>query len=287
MLKMTSKMKRFWSLALTMIMVLSMGLVVSAATMDKNMTNSSTQWTVKVKPGESVRLYASPAGSDWSATGFTKPEEGQATSNVSWTSTNSSIAAVVSTGFEDAPTSIAGLAGLYCAYADVEVPADTTIGSCSIAATNTEVNPNSTVNFTVVVDSSVEENASNIIVRLPNLDGELSLEMVCHTTMNFATPLDALKQLKADPDNGFTYETQYSDTYITSMTYLNKTETTKTVGDITYGWNYRVYRNDMRVDDSAVMSSDAFQLQNNDVVIWYYGSPAEAEKYFTITIPVE
>lgn len=57
-----------------------------------------------------------------------------------------------------------------------------------------------------------------------------------------------------------------------------------------YGWNYKVYRlnatdnESYLVKDSAVIAADVFQLQDNDTVVWMYGTMEDAEAYFADTL---
>ena len=158
--------KKLVSLVLVMTMVMAMGITSFAATSDPNMTNDYSQCTLQVAPGAEVTLYASPAAKDtYAATGF---DTDATTADVAWTSTNTDIAVVEenSIGFKtvDANDGVSSLTGLYCAKATVKVPATATIGSCSIEARNTKTN--AYVNFTIVVDTTVTQDADNVNVYL-------------------------------------------------------------------------------------------------------------------------
>ena len=269
---------------LAMVFTLMLSIPAFAATLDANMTSDYSQWTVEVAPGSSVTLYASPANSSYTATGF---DANATTDQVSWTSSNTSIATVSSVGFENAPASVSGLTGIYCTKATVTVPSTATIGSCSIEAKN--LTTNAYVNFTVVVNSSATATASNVNVYIADYETTFPVAMVNHAVRNFATPIDAFMQLSADSDSGFSYTG--SSSYVSSITYdgvqiKDYTEYNADTGDYTYyGWNYRVYRqsgNDSYlIGDSAVLSADTFKLESNDTVVWMYGTMDAAESFFT------
>ena len=289
--------KKLVSLVLVMTMVMAMGITSFAATSDPNMTNDYSQWTLQVAPGAEVTLYASPASDVYYApTGF---DADATAADVAWTSSNTDIAVVEenSIGFKtvDANDGVSSLTGLYCAKATVKVPETATIGSCSIEAKNTKTN--AYVNFTIIVSTTTTQDASNVKVYLPDYTGmdanfpeNITAGSVTHSTRNFATPTDVFKKLAADSSYGFSYTG--SDSYIESITYAGvKIEFfyDKDTGD-SYGWNYRVYRlnaadnESYMVDDSAVIASDAFRLQDNDTVVWMYGTMEAAEAYFTKTL---
>ena len=282
--------KKLVSLVIVMTMVMAMGITSFAATSDPNMTNDYSQWTLQVAPGAEVTLYASPAAKDtYAATGF---DTDATTADVAWTSTNTDIAVVEenSIGFKtvDANDGVSSLTGLYCAKATVKVPATATIGSCSIEARNTKTN--AYVNFTIVVDTTVTQDADNVNVYLVDYMDTLAAGTVSHSTMNFATPTDALANLAANSDYGFSYNALGS--YIKSMTYADSEIEAYYNPDTkeSFGWNYRVYREDATgaesymVADSAIIASDAFQLQDNDTVVWMYGTMEAAEAFYTETL---
>lgn len=277
--------KRVLSLVVALVMVLAMSIPAFAATSDANMTNSYSQWTLEVAPGDSVTLYASPANASYTPTGFNTDAT---TADVAWSSSNDAIASVdqSSVGFETAPSNISGLSGIWCTKAIVKVPASAEIGSCSIEAKNAVTG--SSVNFTILVKSAATANAENVSVYLPDYSVTLDAGTVYHTTTNFATPMDALKQLKADAASGFSYEG--SESYISSITYKGDklseyTEVDPDTGKyIYYGWNYRVYRkngNDSYlVADSSVIAANAFQLKNDDTIVWMWGTADAAKEFF-------
>ena len=282
--------KKLVSLVLVMTMVMAMGITSFAATSDPHMTNDSKQWTLQVAPGAEVTLYASPATDPYYVpSGFNADAT---TTDVRWTSSNANIAAVKENtiGFKTVTDAdgLDSLTGLYCTMATVKVPETATIGSCSIEARNTKTN--AYVNFTIVVDSTVTQDADNINVYLVDYMDTLEAGTVSHSSMNFATPTDALANLAANSDYGFSYNAIGS--YIKSMTYAD-TEIEAyydyTTGD-SYGWNYRVYRlnatdaESYMVADSAIIASDAFQLRDNDTIIWMYGTMEAAEAFYTETL---
>lgn len=291
--------KKLVSLVLVMTMVMAMGITSFAATSDPHMTNDSRQWTLQVAPGAEVTLYASPATDPYyTPSGF---DTDATTADVAWTSTNTDIAVVKENtiGFATAPKSLSSLAGVYCTKATVKVPETATIGSCSIEAKNTKTN--AYVNFTIVVSTTTTQDASNVKVYLPdytdmdaNFPENITAGSITHSTRNFATPTDVFKKLAADSSYGFSYAG--SDSYITAITYAGveleaSYDYDATTGTSTsYGWNYRVYRlnatdhESYLVKDSAVIAADAFQLQDNDTVVWMYGTMEDAEAYFADTL---
>ena len=293
--------KKLVSLVLVMTMVMAMGITSFAATSDPNMTNDRTQWTLQVAPGAEVTLYASPATATYyTPSGF---DTDAATTDVAWTSTNTDIAFVEedTIGFKtvEAADGVSSLTDLYCAKATVKVPETATIGSCSIEAKNTKTD--AYVNFTIIVSSTTTQDASNVKVYLPDytdIDPDspenITVGSITHSTRNFATPTDVVKKLAADSKYGFSYEG--SDSYITSITYAGvpveaSYDYDATTGTyISYGWNYRVYRlnaadnESYLVKDSSIIAADAFRLQDNDTVVWKYGTMEEAEDYFKDTL---
>ena len=286
--------KKLVSLVLVMTMVMAMSITSFAATSDPHMTNDSTQWTLQVAPGSEVTLYASPATDPYyTPSGF---DTDATTADVAWTSTNTNIAVVEenSIGFKtvEANDGVSSLTGLYCAKATVKVPETATIGSCSIEAKNTKTN--AYVNFTIIVDTTTTQDAENVNVYLVDFMDTLEAGTVSHSTRNFATPTDAFKKLAADSSYGFSYAG--SDSYITAITYAGvelkaSYDYDATTGTYTsYGWNYRVYRlnatnnESYLVKDSAVIAADVFQLQDNDTVVWMYGTMEDAEAYFADTL---
>lgn len=298
--KMNLKVKRMLSLLVAMVMVLSMGVFSVAASDDPNMTNSSTQWTIEATAGSTVRLYASPANSSWTATGFTQPVEGQPVNKVDWTSTNEAIAKVKvvdnveQVGFETAPANITGLAGLYCAYADIEVVGSET-GSCSIQATNANVSGKPYVNFTIVVKPATPEGATDVRVDVYGLKADNSkvsstaLTVAPSADLKFATVMDSLEAFKtatADADKKFSYVAP-SAGYVTTLTYGDDSKS----AEGWEGWNYRVYNYDEEDDiyymdaTSTVVGANVCQVKTDSVVVWKYGTADAAKTFFdTLTV---
>ena len=106
---------------------------------------------------------------------------------------------------------------------------------------------------------------------------------------NYATPMTALTAMKSntpsstrikDHDGGQTG-------YVSSITgYQNGTTAVvkSASNDYVYGWNYRVYNlknnNYVLNSSSAYVGASVFKVSNGDAVLWYYGSYAEATKYY-------
>ncbi len=273
--------KKLVSLVLVMTMVMAMGITSFAATSDPNMTSS--EWTVYVAPGETTTLHVLPANGSYSGTSFSSTADAEA---VKWSTTNENIATIQSTSSET------GSDGLIYATAVVKVPETTKVGSCSIKAVNPATE--AYINTTVIVKSDVTQNAADVNVYVPDLGGDYSVASVSYSTEKFATPMDALKALKADTSNDFSYEG--TDTYVSKISANDAeleeyTDYDATTGAYTYyGWNYRVYRlnttgtdSDL-VDDSAVIGAGAFTLQDNDTVVWMWGSEEMANAFFTDTL---
>ena len=273
--------KKLVSLVLVMTMVMAMGITSFAATSDPNMTSS--EWTVYVAPGETTTLHVSPASSYYSATGFSSATDAEA---VNWTTTNSDIAVIKSTSSETSD------GGLIYATAVVEVPETATVGSCSVKAVNPATE--AYINITVIVKSDATQSVSDVNVYIPDLGGDYSVASVSYSTERFATPMDAFKALKADTSNDFSYEG--TNSYVSKISandaeleeYTDYDAATGTYAY--YGWNYRVYRlnatgtdSDL-VEDSAVIGAGAFTLQDNDTVVWLWGTEEMANDFFVDTL---
>lgn len=273
--------KKLVSLVLVMTMVMAMGITSFAATSDPNMTSS--EWTVYVAPGKTTTLHVLPANSSYSGTGFSSTADAEA---VKWSTTNENIATIQSTSSETSD------AGLIYATAAVKVPETAAVGSCSVKAVNPATG--AYINITVIVKSDATQNASDVNVYVPDLSGDYSVASVSYSTEKFATPMDALKALKADTSNDFSYEG--TDTYVSKISangaeleeYTDYDATTGTYAY--YGWNYRVYRlnatgtdSDL-VDDSAVIGAGAFTLQDKDTVVWLWGTEEMANAFFADTL---
>lgn len=106
---------------------------------------------------------------------------------------------------------------------------------------------------------------------------------------NYATPMTALTAMKSntpsatrikDHDGGQTG-------YVSSITgYQNGTTAVvkSASSDYVYGWNYRVYNlkkdNYVLNSSSAYIGASALKVSSEDAILWYYGSYAEATKYY-------
>lgn len=280
------KMNKFVSMLLVVAMIFAMSITAFAATTDPHMTADAGQWTVSVTPGQSVTLYASPATSYYTASGFSNATDAMA---VTWVSSNTAIATVGTISAATVNDASSSLNGLLCSAAVVTVPTTATIGSCSIQATNPE--NGEYVNFTIVVNSNATSDVANITVYVPDLAGYsgFSASTVNHSAAHFATPVDAMYALKNASGSEFSFNdhTSYpSDSYINDITcygvYLEDNYPDS------MGWGYRVYRqngNDSYlVADSAVIAVNAFKLESNDTIVWLYGDYTYLETAFPNTL---
>lgn len=267
--------KRIFAIVLALVMVFAMASVSFASNNDLNLTTDASLYTVTVAPGSSVILYACPANNYYSATSFDDEDTAKA---VSWTSSNTDIATVDSVGA--GTHTIPGVGNVLCSSGVISVPSTATIGSCSVEASRTNMIGNkASVNFTIIVDSTVTADAADVSVVIQDMNYPGNMVNVNHSSQKFATPMDALATIKA---NGEIDYSLWGSSYVGSITV--GTETKTATGN--YGWNYRVYRFDgaqdyFRVDESAVMSSDAFKLQDGDIVVWKYTTFDDAQTYFT------
>ena len=106
---------------------------------------------------------------------------------------------------------------------------------------------------------------------------------------NYATPMTALTAMKSDtPSSTRIKDHDGGQTgYVSSITgYQNGTTAVvkSASNDYVYGWNYRVYNlknnNYVLNSSSAYVGASVFKVSNGDAVLWYYGSYAEATKYY-------
>lgn len=107
---------------------------------------------------------------------------------------------------------------------------------------------------------------------------------------NYATPMTALTAMKSDTPSA----TRIKDHngvqmggYVSSITgYQNGTTAVvkSASNDYVYGWNYRVYNlknnNYVLNSSSAYIGASALKVSSKDAILWYYGSYAEATKYY-------
>ena len=106
---------------------------------------------------------------------------------------------------------------------------------------------------------------------------------------NYATPMTALTAMESDtPSSTRIKDHDGGQTgYVSSITgYQNGTTAVvkSASNDYVYGWNYRVYNlknnNYVLNSSSAYVGASVFKVSNGDAVLWYYGSYAEATKYY-------
>ncbi len=275
--------KKVLAVLMAVAMLFALSVTAFAATSDPNMTNDWQQWTVHVAPGSSIDLYACPANVYYSPTGFSA---GVTASDVSWTSGNTSIATVGTCTFVTLVDSTSSLDGLYVSKATISVPANATVGSTSITCTNTT--NGASVNFSVLVDSSTTEDVEDISVIIYDFLYETSFENVYHSCQNFTTPLEAMYAVKNEANSPIDFTYDSVSEYI-NMISLDEDEVPayyviENGQYVSYGWNFRVYRqsgtDSYLFADSKTMAVDAFQLQDNDTIVWVFGTFDMAEDTF-------
>jgi hypothetical protein len=276
-------MKKLLAVLMAVAMLFALSVTAFAATSDPNMTNDWQQWTVHVAPGSSIDLYACPANAYYSPTGFSA---GVTASDVSWTSGNTSIATVGTCTFVTLADSTSSLDGLYVSKATISVPSAATVGSTTITCRNNTTG--ASVNFSILVDSATTEDVEDISVIIYDFIYETSFEDVCHYYQNFTTPLDAMYAVKNETGSpiDFRYNALYENIEMISMNQDEIEEFYEIEGSnyIYYGWSFRVYRqcgNDSYLfADSETMAVDAFQLQDNDTIVWIFGTYDMVEPLF-------
>ena len=275
--------KKILAVVMAVAMLFALGLNAFAATSDPNMTNDWQQWTILVAPGSSVDLYACPANAYYTPTGFSA---GVTTSDVSWTSGNTSIATIGTCTFVTLNDATSSLNGLYVSKATISVPSSATVGSTSITCTNTTTG--ASVNFSILVDSAATEDVEDIGVIIYDFLYETSFEDVYHSCQNFTTPLEAMYAVKNETGSpiDFRYNSVYEYIEMISL-YDDEVESFYDFDGedyVSYGWNFRVYRQNgtdsTLVGDSKTMAVDAFQLQDNDTIVWVFGTFDMAEDTF-------
>lgn len=275
--------KKLLAVLMAVAMLFALNVTAFAATSDPNMTNDWQQWTVHVAPGSSVDLYACPANAYYTPTGFSA---GVTTSDVSWTSGNTSIATIGTCTFVTLSDATSSLDGLYVSKATITVPSSATVGSTSITCTNNTTG--ASVNFSILVDSATTEDVEDISVIIYDFQYETSFENVYHSCQNFTTPLEAMYAVKNEANSpiDFRYNSVYEYIEMISLYEDEVEEFNDLDGNeyIHYGWNFRVYRQNgtdsYLFADSKTMAVDAFQLQDNDTIVWVFGTFDMAENTF-------
>lgn len=106
---------------------------------------------------------------------------------------------------------------------------------------------------------------------------------------NYATPITALTAMKSDTPSATRIKDHNGEQtgYVSSITgYQNGTTAVvkSASNDYVYGWNYRVYNlknnNYVLNSSSAYIGASALKVSSKDAILWYYGSYAEANKYY-------
>ena len=295
-------MKKGLAIVLAQVMVFAMSSVAFATT---NLTAASNAMyhnfaTIKTAENGSVSytnasgtaitsftVAASQAGSYWQAIGFNSQADAQA---VSWTSSDTSIATVPTTG--TAVDSVSGTAGTYDSQVVVTL-VGTEAGSCTIQANY----DGGSVNFTIVLEKSGSAYASvgNVRVIVEDKVGNESLGDKSNLTVT-----------KANTGSAFYNQAQAAQTFATAGTALEMFTTTEeyslSVGyagsyvesingigpDSTYtnGWNYCVMRKNASntweiTSDSLLIGAGEYSVKSGDVVYWVYGAYADIAGYNT------
>lgn len=293
-------MKKGLTLVLALVMVFAMSSVAFATT---NLTAASNAMyhnfatIVTAEDGSvsytnasgtaitSFTVAASQAGSYWQAIGFNSQADAQA---VSWTSSDTSIATVASTG--TAVNSVSGTAGTYDSQTVVTL-VGTEAGSCTIQANY----DGGSVNFTVVLEKSNSSSATvnNVRVIAEDYDTNRFFNDESGLTVNkassgsvfygqaqaaqsFATAGTALE--KFANLKGYSLSVGYNGSYVESVNGVGPD------GNYVNGWNYCVMRQNTSgtweiAADSLVIGAGEYKVKAGDVVYWVYAPYADVAQY--------
>ena len=266
-----------------------------------------------ITPTTEKTLTATTATSGWVTTTF---DTCAAAKSVDWTSSNTDIAEGIDEDHDGRTdvTAVPAPGGGYYSQASFKIKSNNgASGSCTIVAER----GSGYVNFTIVVENSYYSDlAHNVSVDVFDATGDYPdfiattilstvalpgssdpLYPYSDRAMSFSTPAYALANMKKssgsyDPDTGYidyiTNFTLYSwgvyfDSISTDILDPNtQTTTPETVTTDYYltGWNYRVLRNGILVEDSKVIAPADFKLQDGDAVYWVYGTQADVDDIF-------
>ncbi len=272
------KLKSLFAVIMAMAMMFAMSSVALAATSYPNLTGYDTDYAYNVSADEDsvITLKVVPASADYKETGAFTKEQAEA---IEWD------AALLSD--EDmifiAPVDPVAIDGGYAAAAEVYVFAGATPGPNSFYAKNAEGN---TMSFTVVVDGYA---APVTGIKAVYFDGDTEKASASGMTVayndhygdtGYPSVLDAVYQsrLATSAISAYVINNRWGDYALQSLTFaggtaLENKSIEQADGTWEYiGWQYRVYRNGEMVAVSANIGADQFKLENNDVIVWKYGT---------------
>lgn len=272
------------SILLALALVLAMVMTTSAFAVDytafPNLTKTAdTQYNYTVAAGEdaAITLKVVPANDLYATSAFTK-EQAEA---IEWGAALLSDSDMIFIS----PVEPVAIDGGYAAAADVYVFGGATSGPNSFYAKNPVTGQ--TMSFTVIVDGKNEAPVTGI--KSVYYDGDTLKATATGMTVAFndhygdtgyPSVLDAVYQSKLATSaiSAYDINNSWGDYALQSMTFAGGTPlVNKSVeqadGSVEYyGWQYRIYRNGDMVAVSADVGADQFKLQNNDVIVWKYGT---------------
>lgn len=262
-------------------------------------------------PGDTVYLYATIVTDAYpsSLVGFSSQSD--AAANVSWTVTSgaSKVDSISASGISFVYNDVT----YYAAKLTVELDDNATPGMVVINAAGQNGAPTNTdCNYVIMVEDSnaTPTSASNITVELYDLSSQsliaslsgATVDAACEITngkfngslgaaQTYATAANTVDYLLSDAEGRVTnVDTTYG--YVSSMTVLDDFDDPidydESYDPISYqyiGWMYGVYRSNSYVSTSESVSATAFELQNGDIVVWVYGTFAQATTFFSNYTP--
>lgn len=297
--------KKIASVAMAGALTLSMALPVGAATSDNQYmtkaTNNESAWTETVAPGGTATFYVGPAKLNaykyYDFTGFDDADD--ASTEVTWSKEyNTAKISSITEGTKEIA------ADSYASTLTVKVADNATAGPIRVHAqrkgtTNTE----NGCDFVVVVEGTTARKAKDINVEIydqytgdsnwavgNNYTVESAGENVNslfhndeYAAQSYATAADVVDNMLAD---GIIADADASNGYVSGISmYKENGETTGLLyggatEDDYYGWQYGVIRDNAYVASSGLISASAFDLEDGDTVVWYYGLQKEAAEFF-------
>jgi hypothetical protein len=271
-------------LVLVLALVLSMTCVSFATSGAPNLVCYS-EYTEEATTNDTVYLQVSPANSSYTAVGYDTAQE--AVDDVTWTVPVRS--GLVSVGTVTGVAITIDSETKYVCQAEVTT-ASSGYGAASILATAED---DGYTNFTVVVEKSgtaADADATAYIIT----DGEEFIVTNSAVTATageygYATPVTTLNSLINTSTTEYdkyinAYTINSYGNYVDSITGYDElgdpyTLTEGYVGTYT-GWMYRVYSDGTMVDASEIIGASAYDLHDDDVVVWYYGTYSDALTFF-------